>query len=554
MSATATDRRAAPGARTAAPAGTTAGTRALLRFALRRDRVRLPVWILALSLGTVATASNYATLYAGPEARASLAATLGGPAGLAMTGPRHYLDDYTAGAMTGHQLLGFMAVMVGLMNVLTVTRHTRDEEETGRAELVRSTAVGHHAPLAAALLVAVLADLALAVVTALGLGALDLGPGAGPLLLGCAYAAVGTVFACVAAVTAQITAHTRAASGMALAVVGLAYVLRAAGDSGGGEALSWLSWLSPIGWVQRTYVYVDDRWWPLLLCLALGVLCAATGFALSTRRDVGAGLRAVRPGSPVAPESLLRPLGLAWRLHRPLLAGFAAGLLLMGAMYGSVLGQADTMLKDIDGLQEALRGSGGATTAEAFASMVTVVLAVVASVYAVTAALRPRTEEKAGRAEPLLATGLSRTRWLGGHLAVALTGGTFLLVPAGLGIGVAGAMATGEAELALRLPAAALAYAPALWVSVGVAAALFGWLPRAVAAAWAVPVYAFVCGYLGELLRFPGLLNALSPFGQVPRLPAEGMDWTPPAVLTALATALLWLGVEGFRRRDLETR
>ncbi len=36
------------------------------------------------------------------------------------------------------------------------------------------------------------------------------------------------------------------------------------------------------------------------------------------------------------------------------------------------------------------------------------------------AALRPRTEENAGRAEPLLATGLSRNHWLGSHLAIAL--------------------------------------------------------------------------------------------------------------------------------------
>lgn len=38
-----------------------------------------------------------------------------------------------------------------------------------------------------------------------------------------------------------------------------------------------LSWLSPIGWIQRTYVFVDDRWWPLVLCLALAAPTAAYG-------------------------------------------------------------------------------------------------------------------------------------------------------------------------------------------------------------------------------------------------------------------------------------
>lgn len=92
-----------------------------------------------------------------------------------------------------------------------------------------------------------------------------------------------------------------------------------------------------------------------------------------------------------------------------------------------------------------------------------------------------------------------------------------------------------------------------LWVTGGVAAVLFGWLPRAARAAWAVPVYAFVTGYLGPLLRFPDRMNDLSPFGHVPQLPAAPMEWTPLAVLTLVAAALVLLGLAGFRRRDLRT-
>lgn len=553
MTAATTTRAPAAGRSLADGGGTLAGTGTLIRFNLRRDRVRLPVWILALFTGTASTANNYKTLYADPVDRASVVTTMESPAGLAMTGPGRYLDDYTFGSMMGHQMLGFMAVLVGLMSVLIITRHTRNEEETNRAELVRSTVVGRHAHLAAALSVAVLANLALALLLAFGLGSMgidSIGTG-GSLLYGFSHAAVGIVFAAVATVTAQITAQTRGASGMAMAVIGLSYVLRAAGDSGGSDALSWLS---PIGWVQRTYVFVDNRWWPLLLCLALAVLSAGAGFVLSTRRDVGAGLRAARLGSPVASAALTRPLGFALRLHRSMLAGFAAGLFLMGAMYGSILGNADDMLKNIDQLQEALQDIGGATMAESFASMVMVVLAVVTAVYVVMAALRPRSEESAGRVEPLLATGLSRARWAGSHLVVALAGGTLLLLLAGLGIGAAGAASAGDPELFPKLVGASLAYAPALWVTVGVAAVLFGWLPRAASAAWAVPVYAFVVGYLGKLLQFPHWMNNVSPFGHVPQLPAAEMSWTPMVVLTLIAAALLWLGLRGFARRDLETK
>ncbi|MFD3645169.1 ABC transporter permease [Streptomyces cyaneofuscatus] len=545
---------AVPGARGASGPGPDAfaGTATLIRFALRRDRVRLSAWLLALALGTLATASEYTTLYATAEKRAGVAATMDSPAALAMTGPRHYLSDYDVGAMLGHQLLGFTAVLVGLMSVLIVTRHTRNEEETGRAELVRSTVVGHHAQLASALAVAAVANIALAVLVALALVSTRIeGIGIGEALLyGLTHTVIGLLFAGVAAVTAQVTAHARGASGMALALIGLAYVLRASGDVGNDA----LSWLSPIGWIQRTYVFVDNRWWPLLLCLATAALTAATGLALSTRRDVGAGLRPARLGRRTASEALTRPFGFALRLHRATLLGFGAGLFLMGAMYGSILGDAADMVKDIEQVQEALAEIGGSSVAESFASMVMVVIAVVAAVYVVMASLRPRAEESAGRAEPLLATGLSRRRWLGSHVAVALAGGTALLLAAGLGFGLAGVASTGDTALMGELLGAAAAYAPALWVTVGVAVLLFGWCPRAASAAWVVPVYAFLVGYLGALLRFPDWMNNLSPFGHVPRLPAARMSWTPLLALTAVAVGLVLLGLAGFRRRDLETK
>ncbi|MBC7267448.1 MAG: ABC transporter permease [Streptomyces sp.] len=549
---TATPAPQAP-ARPVTGGNTLAGTRTLLRFALRRDRIRLPVWVLALFLGTLVTAQNYKTLYPDAEDRANVAETMDSPAGLAMSGPRHYLDDYNFGAMLAHEMIGFMAVLVGLMSVLIITRHTRAEEETGRAELIRSTVVGRHAHLASALTVAVLANLALAVLLAVGLSGLGMDgiDASGSVLYGVTHAAVGIVFAAVAAVTVQITAHSRGASGMALAVIGLAYVLRAAGDSGDNAALSWLS---PIGWAQRTYPYVDDNWLPLLLCLALAVACAAAGFVLSTRRDVGAGLRPEKLGSPVASATLATPLGFALRLHRGMLIGFGSGLFLMGVMYGSILGDAESMLEDIDQIQEALEQVGGATITESFASIVMVVLAVVAAVYVMMAALRPRAEETAGRAEPLLATGLSRSRWVGSHLAVAMGGGTFVLLLAGLGFGISGAASTGDAGLLWELLGAALAYAPALWVSVGVAVVLFGWFPRATSAAWIVPVYAFVVGYLGQILQFPDWMNNLSPLGHVPQLPAADMSWTPLLLLTLIAAGLVWLGLLGFQRRDLETK
>ncbi|MEV7186116.1 ABC transporter permease [Kitasatospora sp. NPDC093102] len=544
----ATGRAAAP--RRPATRTTVAGTAVLLRFALRRDRFRLSAWVLGLWLLTLATANSVHTVYPTAADRASIAHGSDNPALLAMSGPAHYLADYTWGAMLGHRMLGLLAVLAGLMSILTVTRHSRAEEESGRAELVRSAAVGRHAPLAAALATAAVADLALGLLLAAALPALGV-PGltaAGSALYGAATTLAGLLFAAVAAVTVQLSAHARTASGLALTVLGAAYALRAAGDAGSGT----LSWASPIGWLQRSYPFVDDRWWPLLPALALTAATGAAGFALSSRRDHGAGLRAARPGPAIGSPALGTPLGLALRLHRGLLGGFAAALLVLGAMYGSLLGNADSMLKDVGQIREALARLGGHTLADSYAALTMLVVAVVGGIHAVLATLRPRAEESAGRAVPVLATGVSRSAWLGGHLAAALLGSTAVLLAAGVGFGLAGAASSGDGGAFLRLTGAALAFAPAQWVTVGFAAAVYGWLPRATPLAWLVPAYAFVIGYLGPLLDLPAGLDRLSPYGQVPRLPAAAMDWTPLAGLTLVAAALIALALAGFRRRDVD--
>lgn len=134
---------------------------------------------------------------------------------------------------------------------------------------------------------------------------------------------------------------------------------------------------------------------------------------------------------------------------------------------------------------------------------------------------------------------------------MALGGSVILLFAYGSGIGITRAISAEDAGQLPRLIGASLAYAPALWVFVGVAAALFGLLPRASAAAWALlGVLAFV-GFLGPLLELPDWVYDLSPIEHVPDLPVADFTVTPLLVLTAIAVGLLAVGLIGFRRRDV---
>jgi ABC-2 type transport system permease protein len=536
--------------RAAAGRGSFAGTGTLVRFNLRRDRVRIPIWVLALGLVMASAPGTYVGLYPTAADRATQGAVVGGnPAMKALTGPGFGIDNYTYGAMMANEYLGFMLIFVGLMTAFTVVRHTRTEEEAGRAELVRASAVGRHAHLAAALLTAAVASVALGLIVAVGMGAsgVQTVDWPGSLLFGATFAVTSLIFAGVAAVTAQVSASGRAASGLAGVAIGLAYTLRALGDTAG----SGLSWLSPIGWMQQTRVYVDNLWWPILLGLAAAGALVAVAFALIDRRDLGAGLRAERTGAAGGSARLGTPGGFAWRLHRSSVIWWAIVLFLLGSSYGSAVDVMESYA-DNDVLRQMMAAVGGGSLTESWLSLICAVVAIVATIFSVIAALRARREETDGRAEAVLATGLSRTRWLGSHVTVAMAGGLLMLVASGLGLGLGATVSTGESRWFGDLLTAQLAYTPALWATAALAVAVFGLLPRANWLSWALLGWSVFATYFGGLLQLPQWLVNLSPYQHIPRMPAAEFTALPLAVLALIAVALITAGITGFRRRDLE--
>src|SRR5699024_86097 len=226
----------------------------------------------------------------------------------------------------------YLFIIAALMNIFLVTRHTRAEEQSGRAELLRASVLGRHTMLTATLIVAGLANLgAAAIITALTLAA-DF-PVAGSMLVGAATGATGMVFAGITAITAQVNEFSRAASGMAGAILGAAFVLRALGDMAEPRG-SALSWASPLGWAAQTGPYVYDRWWPLALSVGLAAVTIVVAFLLQDRRDFGASLVPPRPGSTRAHPMLGHPLGLAARLQRGGFLGWGFGILALGVIDG----------------------------------------------------------------------------------------------------------------------------------------------------------------------------------------------------------------------------
>ena len=178
-------------------------------------------------------------------------------------------------------------------------------------------------------------------------------------------------------------------------------------------------------------------------------------------------------------------------------------------------------------------------------------MALIGTGFAIQAVLRMRSEETAGRLEPLLATALARPRWAAGYVAVAAGGTVLVLGASGLGAGIADAAGSNDLGRLPLLVGSSVALAPAVWVLIGLAVALFGLLPRVTAAAWGALAACYLAAFLGPLLGLPDWVMDISPFTHVPLLPAAGFDVVPLLVLTAVASALCAVGLVGFRRRNV---
>jgi ABC-2 type transport system permease protein len=525
------------------------GVGALVRLVVRRDRVVLPLWVIVLGSLPGFYASATMSLFPTAAERATYAQGLRDtPAELALIGP---VFGSSAGSLSVWRS-GFVLVLVALASALTVVRHTRVEEEAGRRELLGATVVGRQAPLTAALLVTLAADVAVGAIAAAGFLAVGLG-GAGSAAFGLGLAVCGLTFAGVAAVTAQVFETAAAARGAALATLGGFFLLRAVGDAGGsGSALSKLSWLSPIGWVQRTRPYAGERWWILLLPLALATVLLAAAQRLIERRDVGAGLFATRPGPARGAPSLRSPLALAWRLHARALVGWAAGFAVVGLVLGGAADSVDEQFGNNQRLTDLLArlGGSGALT-DAFLASSFAIMAFGAAGYTVSATLRLRAEETALHAEPLLATGVRRLEWAASHLVFAFGGAALMVLVAGLSAGLAVASSTGDASEVLRLEGAALAQLPAVWVLTGVAVALVGLAPRWSSATWGALAAFLLLGQVGETLDLDPRLLDVSPFTHTPKLPGGVFSAVPLLWLVAVAVALTLAGLVGLRRRDI---
>lgn len=535
------------------------GVLRLLLFQARRDRVAVPVWILGITLLSFATSAAVATQFADEAAQvAILTLASANPAFLFLRG----LPDGTGvGAVVFFQGYAFTAVLAGLMSTFLVVRHTRSDEELGRAELLGSVPIPRAASLAATLLLGTAANLVLAVFVAGAFIAAGL-PAAGSAAAGAAVGSVGIFFVALAAVAAQALPSGRSANGVAAGLVGVAYLVRGIGDALGTPsadllhvASAWPSLLSPIGWGQRTRPFSSPDLAFLLVPLAAAAALAALAVVIRRRRDVGASLLPERVGKERAGVGGRSFVGLAWRLQRSTVAGWCVGAAALGAVAGVLSPVASETVSSIAPLRELIARlvPGGQTgLINVFVTALLGMAGVFAAAAGIQAVLRMRAEEAEGRAEILLSAPVSRARWLGANLFVAAVSAAVVSTTAGTAAAVGLAVSRTSDGPAWSLVPAALAHVPAALVFAAAAAVAFALAPRlSILVAWGVLAVAIVLGEFGELFGLPAWLQDASPFRHSSAMPVESFNQAGAVGLLLVAAAGAALAAYFLRWRDL---
>jgi ABC-2 type transport system permease protein len=512
------------------------------------------LWGLVFGAVIAASATSYAGLFPTAASRARLALTFAGnSAWAALFGPLRDLD--TVAGYTAYKSAMTVMILGAIWGLLVATRVTRGEEDAGRWELFLSGRTTRGRAAAQATIGLGIAWVAAWVPTALltaGAGASEkVGIGAGAALyFATALLAAAAMFMAVGLLAGQLAATRRDANLIGAGVLAGSYLVRMAADSS--AELSWLRWLSPLGWIEELRPLTGSR--PLAFVLILAFLATAVTSALriAAQRDLGASSLASRDRAEPRTLLLGNEAGLSIRLTLPVVLGWTVAMIVTGLVFGLVAQAAGSAVRGVQGLEEAIRRLGGsATGAAAYLGFVFVVAAGLVAIAVAGQVASTRNEEAAGRLDNLLVRPVARWRWLGVRLGIALGLAVAASVLAGVAAWIGAVSQHAEVGFGQLVGAGLNVVPPAVFV-LGIGALAFGVWPRAaIAVAYGLVVWSFIVETVAAAADSNHWLRDTSPFLHIAPVPAADPNWQAAAWLVGLGLLAAGLGVAAFGRRDL---
>ena len=527
-----------------------ANTGVLIRFKTKSDRLRLLLWILGISIFIVSIAALLPELYQTQADKQVLAETMVNPAITFMLGYSVGLSNYTDGAILGHFMIVFSAIFTAIMSILLVTRHTREDEEEGRTEMINSLPVGSLSNLTATFIILAIVNVIISLLIGFGIYLLDIETVGfeGSMLYGAVVGVIGIFYASLTGLFAQIASNTRTTLSFSFGFLILDYIIRGIGDTG----IEILSYISPLGLIVKTEVYVNNNWWPILVLLIISLIMFAISLYLNSIRDLGSGMLPAKPGRSNGSRFLSSPLGLSLRIQRTTIIAWLVGVFVLGLAYGSVLGELEGFINNSELVQLMLPESQTLSLTDRFITMLITIISALGTIPIVMFVLRLISEEKHNRTEQLLASPVSRNRLLASYTIIGLIGSVLVQFLSILGLWSAAAFVMEDLVSFNVLLNAALINIPAMLVFVSIAVFLIGCLPKLTSLTWMYLGFSFFVEYMGQILQLPDWLIKLSPFNHIPNLADEEIQIRTFVIMGLVSFFLIGLGFVAYNKRDIE--
>ncbi|WP_407312227.1 ABC transporter permease [Desulfosporosinus sp. SB140] len=497
----------------------------LLKLYLRNNKViTLLLIFLPFLFAYAAAASNMAVLRT-PE---QLSTYIAENQGNLLQG---IIAANTIAAVTIWRIRLSTAIIMSILSIVLMINNTRKDEELGRLELLRAGAVGPEAPLTAALIKVLGANLLGGLMMDIGFIAAGF-PATGSFAAGLSTALCVCSFIAMAAIAAQAAPNASLARGFSFGAIAFFFVFQIIANAAGNERL--LLW-TPFGWCAYARPFAGENFLLFAFAIPVIALLVVIAYSLSDRRDMGSSYLRERHGRVYAQEGFNSPLALAWRLQRSMLIVWVAAYALMGMIMASLIPSINKMFAGTDFLPELSAVLGGA--GRAFLAILAYILTQVLTAYVIMAVLRIREEEAMNRAELVLSSAASRLRYAAGYVLIAFAGSAAALAIFGF--------FTGDF-------ASSMARLPAVWLIASVTVLIYGWIPRAAApVGWGLFGVSLLLEFLWEIRVIGNPVFRLSPFSWV--YPGVTVSFTPIFTMLLLAGLLVSLGLISFSRRDMIT-
>lgn len=523
----------------------------MIALNLRVRRVFILVWSVCLWLFLASFPPAYESYYPTMESREAFTAGMQSNLGMvAIYGPLH--SPVSLGQIVMWEAGSQILLLGSIMSVILVVGLARRSEHLGFTELALSTGIARRAPVVAAMATTALVSAFVGAGSILVLAGsslyIDELPIDGAIAFGLNLTLTMIGSSLLALLALLMVNNPASLTRVGVLTVAVSFIIRSVADS---EEITWLNWISPLGWKQIVAAYSDNSFLNAGLLAVVCLMLAGTLYVAEAKREYGRGLVQLPERTTKRTRVVRNLVHLQWVLHRGTVLTWAAVIAGIAGMFLALTGSLSEWMSGdpaVGKVFEDLFNEGDLKTE--FIRYTAKLCGILVAVAGVQSIISQYGAERDGTAELMRSTGVRRWAPLGTLSVIGIASvvvGTLALYAGGTA-GLASEQNSTAADFEALLPSALSQLAPALLLT-ALAVFIVGLTPRLSYFSWAPVAIASILTLFGPLFKLPTWLIELSPFEH--EVTALQNSWSVHVGFVAVSLALIAVGLWGANRREL---